>query len=161
MAGVIMANTNRPTVQVRNAQFVSGITKRLQGVSSLAIAGKTYTPAELVALFQSLDAKLAEVNTAEAKLRDAWAAYRSLSKEIAPIIIGFRHALRNLFGAQSEVLSDFGLSAPKRSKPTVETQAAAVKKRLATREARHTMGPKQKAAITGAPAPAAPSTPKA
>jgi hypothetical protein len=151
-----MAYTNRSTVQLRNAQFVSGINKRLQGVSSLAIAGKTYTPAELVALFESFDAKLAEVNAAEAKLRDAWAAYRSLSKEIAPIILGFQHVVRNIFGDQSEMLSDFGIAARTRSKPTVETQAAAVQKRLATREARHTLGPKQKAAIKGAPVPAPP-----
>jgi hypothetical protein len=113
-----------------------------------------------VALIEDHDAKLADVNSAEARVRDAWAAYRGLSKELAPILKGFQHAMRNLFGEGSEVLSDFGI-APRRAKPSVETQAAAVKKREATRLARHTMGPKEKAKIKGAQAPERTPAPKA
>jgi hypothetical protein len=144
-----MALPNRPSVQARNGQFVAGIAKRLQTVPSVAIAGATYTPAELVALFQSLTDKADAVATAQAKLRDAFKAYRDLSKELVPVVGGFRHAMRNLFGAQHEALSDFGIAPPKASKPSLETKVTAAEKSKATRHARHTMGKKQKAEITG------------
>ena len=55
--------------------------------------------------------------------------------------------MRNMFGDQAEPLADFGMSPPKVHTPTVEQKASSVVKGKATRQARHTMGKKQKAQI--------------
>jgi hypothetical protein len=150
-------------VHARDALFIAGIGKRLQTVQSLAIAGKTYTPAEIVTLLQQQIDSASAVDAAAAKLRDATQAFRALSKGLVPFLDGFRHQVRNLFGDQAEALADFGIAPVKPATPlTVEQKAAASAKRRATRAARHTMGPKQKAAIKGAaPAPATPPKPTA
>ncbi len=88
------------------------------------------------------------------------AAAREQSAAAEPDIVAAHSYVLAVFGAKSTTLADFGL--PRRS--TARTLAAkqqAVAKSLATRDARHTMGPRQKAAIHGtvptAPAPAAPA----
>jgi hypothetical protein len=147
-----MSNNNRPTVQTRNKQFVAGIQKRLQNVQSLPIAGATYTPADLVKLFQSQIDKADAIAPAKGKYHDTVQAYRDLAKQLAPIALGFRTQVRNIFGATSEVLADFGLAPVKTTKPKPATQVAAAAKRAVTRKARNTLGKNQKKAIKGAPA---------
>jgi hypothetical protein len=101
------------------------------------------------------------------------------------VIVGVKHEGTDLarhradfrlvaFAGSIDTLADFALKARKPRTPlTPEQKAAAVAKAEATRAARHTMGPKQKAAIKGtvpatapatqpaapAPAPATPVTP--
>jgi hypothetical protein len=53
------------------------------------------------------------------------------------------------FGADSPVLADFKMAPRKKAVLTPEQKAAAVEKRMATRRARGTMGPKAKLKITG------------
>jgi hypothetical protein len=62
------------------------------------------------------------------------------------------------FAGQVDALSDFGLTGRKTPVVSPETRVAAANKAKATREARHTMGKKQKAAIKGTVAPTAPAT---
>jgi hypothetical protein len=147
-----MSNNNRPSVQARNKQFVAGIQKRLLGAPSMPIAGSSYTPADLVKLFQSQIDKADAIAPAKGKYHDTVQAYRDLTKQLAPIIVGFRTQVRNIYGATSELLADFGLSPVKTTKPKPATQVAAAVKRVATRKARSTMGKKQKKAVKGAPA---------
>jgi hypothetical protein len=148
----VMSNSNRPTVHARNKQFIAGIQKRLQGAQSLAIAGANYTPADLVKLFQSQIDKADAIAPAKGKYHDTVQAYRDLAKQLAPIAVGFRTQVRNIFGATSEVLADFGLTPVKTTKPKPASQVAAAAKRVATRKARSTMGKKQKKTVKGAPA---------
>jgi hypothetical protein len=62
-------------------------------------------------------------------------------------------------GGSIDTLADFGLKPRKTRTPrTPEQKAASVAKSLATRAARHTMGSKQKAKVTGAAPHAAPVT---
>jgi hypothetical protein len=148
-----MGKVNRPSVQARDKQFIVGIGKRLQNVQSLAIAGKVYAPADLVKLFQQQIDAADAIDAARAKLHDVTQAFRGLSTSLVPILNGFRHQIRNIFGDQAEVLANFGIAPVKQpATPTVEQKAAAAAKRKATRQARHTAGPKQKAAIHGVPA---------
>ena len=71
----------------------------------------------------------------------------------APALLALMGALgsyvKATFGSSPDVLADFGLAPKARAQVTVETKAVAAAKRKATRAARHTMGPKQKKAITG------------
>jgi hypothetical protein len=70
--------------------------------------------------------------------------------------------VRNQFGNQADVLADFGLALPKARATKLETKVQAVVKGKATRQARHTMGKKQKASVKGTPngTPATQPTPK-
>ena len=58
------------------------------------------------------------------------------------------------YGGDPAALADFGLPVRKKGVLTPAQKLASAAKARATRLARHTMGSKQKAAITGAPAPA-------
>ena len=143
------SNPNRPTVQARDKQFVTGINKRLTNVQSLAIAGASYTPAQLITLFQSQIDNADAVALAKAKYQDALKAYRDQAKQLVGIVSGFRGQIRNIFGDASEPLSDFGMTPRKAKKPNLETKTAAVAKTKATRKARGTMGPKRRKSIKG------------
>jgi hypothetical protein len=81
------------------------------------------------------------------------------------------------FGSSPDVLGDFGIAPKPRAQVTANAMVVANAKRAATRAARHTMGSKQRKAITGvvpdvivvptkasspavtAPAPSSPTTP--
>jgi hypothetical protein len=63
---------------------------------------------------------------------------------------GFTAFVRSRFGSDPEALGDFDLAPRKARTPkTAEEKAVTVAKGKATREARHTMGPKAKQAIKG------------
>ncbi len=65
-------------------------------------------------------------------------------------VAGVQKAVRVAFGNRVDTLADFGLPLPKTRTPlTPEQKQAAVAKAKATRAARHTMGAKQRVAITG------------
>jgi hypothetical protein len=140
---------NRPSVQARDKQFITGINKRLTTVQSLAIAGTTYTPAQLIQLFQSQIDSADAVAIAKAKYQDAVKAYRDQAKQLVSVTSGFQSQIRNLYGNASEPLSDFGMSPRKVAKPKLATKVVAVDKAKATRKARGTLGPKKRKSIKG------------
>jgi len=145
--------SNRSTTQAHDAQVIVGIERHLQNVSSLALVGTTFTPAELVKLIQSRIDSTNAAAAARANLHLASEAHKQLSAHVTQVIHGLRQVVLNMFGSASPVLADFGFSAPKKPQLTPEQKAAAAAKRKATREARHTLGRKQKAKIHGAVAP--------
>src|SRR5580693_9503349 len=57
--------------------------------------------------------------------------------------------VRAMYGNSNVVLGEFGMAPRKRAKATVATKQEAIAKSAATRVARHTAGPKQKAKIHG------------
>jgi len=146
-------NFSKSTTQARDQKIIAAVDKYFANAAQMAIAGKTFTPATLKAAFQSeIDANNTADSTravykqqiAEAKAvrRDT----RALRESLRTYILG------NYGPAAVTMLEDFGMSPKTRSAPTTETMAEAVKKARATREARHTMGRKEKLAITGATA---------
>ncbi len=73
------------------------------------------------------------------------------------LLTDLKTLVKSQLGSSEGVLGDFGFSNPKRQTPDEATKAAAVVKRAATRDARHTMGKRQKAGIKGTvPATTAP-----
>jgi hypothetical protein len=101
---------------------------------------------------------LKSIDDLRAALHSALVSARVISAKA----LGARKALRAYilgnYGAEAaQMFADFGMNLPK-PKSTVLTQAKAdaVAKAKATRKARHTMGSKQKAAITGEPTVATP-----
>jgi hypothetical protein len=147
--GGFFMSTNRSTTQAHDGQVIVGIKGHLQNVSSLPLAGSTFTMAELEQLIQSrIDAANA-VAGAKAHWHDGSATYKSLNKHVSQVVRALRQYVINSFGESSPVLADFGFTPPKKATLTPEQKVARALKAAATRKARGTMGKKQKAPIKG------------
>ena len=140
---------------------IAGVDKYFSNVS-LTIEGATLTATQLKAVFQ------AEIDTR--KLADQGHAVYAGQLADAHLARAKAHAMRKAlrayilaaFGATARtMLEEFGMKVPKARATSAEVKAQAVKAAKATREARHTMGSKQKQTIKGTQVPATPATPKA
>jgi hypothetical protein len=150
--------TNRSTTQAHDGQVIVGIKKDLQNVSSLPLAGTTYTTTTLEQLVQSrIDAVNAVVN-ARANWLHAAATYKALNTQVTQVVRALRQYVINAFGQESPVLADFGFTPPKKATLTPEQKLAKAQKADATRKARGTKGKKQKASIKGTVPATAPAT---
>jgi hypothetical protein len=142
-------NINKTTVTAGDNQIIAGITKDLKTVSSLVLAGTTYTPVTVIQLIQSRINLINQVAAARATWLDQARALEALNTQVHAVEMALKQYVINTFGKTSPLLADFGF-APKQRTPltTAQKQAAQAKSR-ATREARGTMSKKQKAKITG------------
>ena len=119
------------------ANLIATLGKMMTGLErhtkkgGLLVGGKSYTTSDVAALFQSI---IDAVNASNA----AHAAYLEASQKSASLIADNRSFIRDKYGSV-----------------TPDVKAAAAEKAKATRTARHTMGKKQKAKITGVSTPAA------
>ncbi len=136
--------------------LVSGANLHFQNVPSIVFGGATYTLAQLVGLLQALAALFQGVNAARASYEAAVIDEREKSPPLEAVAKGFRKYVLTTFGNQPDILKDFGIEPPKTPvRRKVSDKAASVAKAKATRDARHTMGRKQRARIKGgASAPA-------
>ena len=153
-----MTNINRTTELTRDAQCIAGIEKNLNAAPSLALVGTTFTPATLIALIQSRIDAASALAREEADLQARREAFKVLSAQVTLVERGLRELVINTFGPKSAVLADFAFKATARKPLTPEQKLAKAAKAKATREARHTMGKNQKAAIKGTVSPTAPAT---
>jgi hypothetical protein len=152
--------TQKVTVEAEYTALINGFGTDLVGVDPLVLVGTTYPRATLLAKFQSrIDAAQA-TKSARANLRTAAANERALAEQIEPVRQAMKHYLQGRFGKNSPMLQAFGFTEAKTAQKTAESKAGAVVKMKATRKARHTMGKKQRLAIT-APTVDAASTPVA
>jgi hypothetical protein len=141
---------------------VAGIQKYFSTTASLVLAGTTYTPAQIIALLQAFATALQALIALHAELSSGVLSVRGQQKQINKILLALQTYVDNLFGGDPSKLADFGFKPKKVGVVSTSTRAEAVAKAKATREARHTMGKKQKAAITGeSPAPAPTAAPPA
>jgi hypothetical protein len=127
--------------------------------------GTSYTKAQLV---QAIQTSITATDAATAAKVAATQAVASASTQRAQALKLRTLVLKLLelqLGDESPVLAQLGFTKVVPT-PTVAAKSAALDKSKATREARHTMGSKQKAAIKGvvvattAPSAAAATTPK-
>jgi hypothetical protein len=131
-------------------KVLAGTKKNLSSLSSLMLESGTFTPAQIETSLQTLIDLRTAVDTAraatQARLADEQAQAPLLQSRMAALIAYVRTAFSN----SPDVLADFGLT-PKKAKTPLTTaqRAAAAAKRTATREARHTMGTKQKKQVKG------------
>ena len=151
--------TTKTAKTVLEQKLVAGVQKHLKG--ALVLAGKSYTPKQLVALLQLRLGAADAVAKAKAAYRDACAQEAKQNAETKEVFDALKATLLAMFGSAIGTLADFGLSPRKRTKPDPATLVAKAEKSKATRAARHTMGPKRKLSVTGEvlaapPAPAAP-----
>jgi hypothetical protein len=155
-----MSSPNRTNTQAHDGQIIAGITKNLQNATTpLSLAGQSFTPASLIAFFQSRIDAANQVAAAKAQWVDLGKKYATLNITADLVARGLKQYVMNANGATSPVLADFGFTPSKRTPLSVEQQTQAIAKRKATRKARNTLGKKQKAAIKGTVPPTEPATP--
>jgi hypothetical protein len=139
---------------------IKGINAYAPAAGTISCAGKAYTQAQLVAIYQRcIDAReaLVSLKHQEEVALQARAAADADRKAVDPGLIQWAV---NTFGPTSQQAKDLGYKPRSPTPPTAATVAGAVQKAKATRAARGTKGKVQKKDIHGA-APPAEGTPPA
>jgi hypothetical protein len=149
----IMSNNNNPnknTALALDRKAVAGVDKYFATASTLSIAGTTYTPTALKAVFQAdIDASTA-LDAGRAQVKQQVATAQAARAKANAVRAGLKAYVLGTSGAAAvTMLEDFGVTAPKRRILTVEAKAKSIANAKATRAARHTMGKKQKEPIKG------------
>jgi len=157
-----MGNRNTNTALLTKIPLLkSGLAKHF--------AGKLLTLNNVAISVEEASAQLttyADSITANATSHAAWQARVQQTDALAPagdaLVMAIENLARVTFGTASDSLADFGLKPRAAAKKSVAVQAEAIERGAATRVARHTVGPNEKAKIHGtaaaAPAPQAPDT---
>jgi hypothetical protein len=146
------SKTNVPTQQATDQAMIDGLTKHQSTIpSSLLIAGAPVPTTTVISTLQSRIAARTAVLQAEAAYHAAVQASEQEQQKTQPLVSGARQAVALMFAGQITALADFDMKPRKAPAPRTPAQkAASAAKAAATRAARHTMGPVQKAKVTGA-----------
>jgi hypothetical protein len=142
--GINTPKKNRVDQTSSDQALIDGLNKHEAAIPAVVIAGVTVATKALVTTVQS------RIDSSKAVLskRAAWQAAiqddRALRDKTKTFVAGLKQALLVAFAGQIDALAAFGLTARKVPVATPEQRIAATAKALATRAARHTMGPKQR-----------------
>ena len=141
--------TSRLSRNVADQKLIDGVEGHMSQLASVPVGGQSMTPADIVAFLQArIDAAKA-VEGAKAALAAALKADRDVRAKTSASRSALCRMVVGMFMHSPDVLATFGVSAPKPATTSVAARAVAIAKGKATREARHTMGKKQKQRITG------------
>jgi hypothetical protein len=135
----------------------------LNGLTQVLVAGALYQITDLVTKLTAIQTMLQAVTNAELALATAVEALNEQGPAAELFLQQTRAVVKGAIGRKSPALEPFGLTPDKTPAPlTTDEMTAKVALAEATRTARHTMGPKQKAKIKGqVPAAAPAATPAA
>jgi hypothetical protein len=149
-----MSTINRSKEVSSVTQLMAGANEHFPtaaGTPPMSIGGAKYTLAELTQRLQTFVDLAEGVETAKAAYQEKLNEATTQMPALRTLISAFKAYVRANFGNSPGDLVDFGLVPRKVPQPrTVEAKTDAVKKGLATRKARHTMGKNQKKQVTGA-----------
>ncbi len=133
----------------RYQALVNGLEKHFARMVPLVIGGKEWKKEELIGFLEKYEGAMTAAHAAEAEYLAAVDREKTIdieTEEIAKCLLGL---VRAGFGHDVEALADFGTAPFKKAVKSAEVKARAADRLRATRAARHTMGPKQKAKIKG------------
>jgi hypothetical protein len=150
---------SRPSRTLSLQQLIAGLNKHQATFTSAMVDGAQLTTAQVVSKLGEILTTSNLVVTTHASWQAAVKADLAERVNTATFVSGVRQAILVAFNGQVDVLADFGLTQRKPRVLTPAQKQAAAAKAKATRAARHTMGKKQKAQITGATAPAGAAAP--
>ena len=161
-----MANNKKKQQRVRAATvsewiaaLLVGLTKLPSGVTSIMVDGMVYQVPDLVTKLTTLKALFDAADAALRAYKKALASLGGTYDDTVTFVQNTRATVKPMIGRKSADLVDYGLKPDKTPAAlTVEQTTTKVAKNKATRKARGTMGPKQKAAIHGT-VPAEPPAP--
>ena len=147
-----MSKDSKVSRQVQLQKILTGIAKYLASVNPITLGKTAYAPVDLEKLIQ---AQL-DLMSATAKAKSAYEAAVALERQgrtkLSPVLRLLKNFVLSLVGDSqdsSNELGDFGFTPRKRRVLTVAEKSAAEAKSKATREARGTKGPRQKAEVKG------------
>jgi hypothetical protein len=140
---------NRSQQQAADDKLQVGLTKHASTLASFTIAGTTVKPADVITVLQSRQNTAKTSEAARAAWQAAVAADRNELEKSKALVSGVKQTLKVMFADSADTLADFGLTPRKPLVVSPAVKVAAAAKAKATRAARHTQGPKQKAAIKG------------
>jgi hypothetical protein len=151
---------SRQVVTTTNKQLEAGLEKYYPK-GSFVLAGKTYKTSDLVTLLEKEDTLIASAVTAHAAWQTAASAARAQTDENHQLRLALKDAVKQLLGpGNASQLQEFGFSVTTRKPLTGPTIVGAAEKAKATRQARGTLGLKQRLEIHGvAPTPTAEPSP--
>jgi len=139
--------------------ILAGLGKLPSTVTSITVLTNTYTIAALTTTLEGYIATLDAVDTTHATYVAALETAQTDAPAITEFVAALKAALKAALGRKSSALTTVGVKPDKTPETLTPAQEAAkVAKAAATRAARHTMGPKQKARIKGT-VPATPTPP--
>lgn len=141
--------TNKTTQAKQYAKIIDGFNQHYKPSQVISINGSQKKVAEVVQRIQNVVDLAKRSANAQATWRETVRVEREGTKAIASTVRAVRNIIAGAFGENSKQLLDFGFTPRKQTKTTVEVKAEAVKKLRSTREARHTMGAKEKRKIKG------------
>jgi hypothetical protein len=151
-----MTDTTKAARITRDQGLIAGINKRLT-TATLLIDGQVCNAAALAAPLTQRVTTGNVVLAQRAALVASTKADDTAVASTAVFVAATVEAVYAAFGNDAVALADFQLLPRKKPSMTPAQRLAASEKALATRAARHTMGPKQKLLVTGT-APAATAT---
>ena len=137
--------------ETADQKMVAGMQQFLSTLATMTVGSQSLAPADIIKVLQDRIASSQAVPTATAARTAAIKADRDRHEQTAPLVKALRQLVLGMFSESPDTLAVFGLRPVKTGSPTVATKAAAIKKNLATRKARHTMGKVQKKDIKGTP----------
>jgi hypothetical protein len=143
-------NTGKATVVALAQQLIAGTAKHLASVTTVTLAGGSYTPAQITTKLQEVVSLRADVDAAKATTQAKLAAETADMPALRTLMGALVTYVKAAYGNAPDVLADFGVHPKVRSPLTVAAKTAAAAKRKATRTARGTMGSKQKKEVKGA-----------
>jgi hypothetical protein len=144
-----IVSKNRVNKTGADQAAIAGIKLDLQTMSSIPMGASTYTPASLAAAIQARIDAASAVATTRAAWLNAVKTYDAIDVQVTVLMRELRNLVIAAFGPTSPKLADFGFKATVRTPLTPAQKVARAAKAKATREARGTLGKKQKALITG------------
>jgi hypothetical protein len=128
---------------------VAGIKKNITG--KVTVDGVAYTPVTLAAVFLTAIQAIQAADAARTQWLDAVTAMKTAVAQANGVFKSFKQFAIGQFGAaNTAVLGDLGITAPKTTTPSAATKAAAAVKAKATKQARGSaLGKKQKKSVKG------------
>jgi hypothetical protein len=150
-----MRKRSKDTLINRIRQAIAGVQKHYANTPTLSLDGTSVPTPDVIATFQAAVTSIDAATVAETAFHQAVAAQHAAVVKAEATLSGLQKLVDNQLG--TKMRPDFGFAVPTRKTPDEATKAQAVAKRAATRAARGTKGPRQKAAIKGQ-VPATPPT---
>jgi hypothetical protein len=151
-----MVNSNPKGKTARNGfeakvqKALAGMQKYLPSTSTLDINGATKTVAQIEADFTAMLAKFADIRSAKAQWQLAIQAVHDALPAERDEYLSLKKVLEGKLGRGNPQLLEYGFSFGKPKPVTAATKVAAAAKAKATRAVRHTLGSKQKLALSDA-----------
>jgi len=146
-----MAKQSLSTEEAADTKLAAGVQTYFAPANvTITVAGAVVTPAEMAAAIQSRLKATATAMTSHTAMKQAVAARETTMASTQSLVDAIKQVALIMYANQPDVLTVFGIAPRKVPAPLTAAQLAErAVKAAATRKARGTMGPKQKAKVTG------------